>query len=113
MLSKDIIVISPPQVYQWYETEDGVSAGREAADSHVEKSYSYDTDWLDHHVDSSNFAHTLGMFVTNRLFQGWHLISGTCTQSKAKKVNCHYQLVMINYPSSLISYPFITIANSI
>ena len=70
-------------MYQWYETEDGVSAGREAADSHVEKSYSYDTDWLDHHVDSSNFANTLGMLSLiscsrdGRLL--WTLISGTCT----------------------------------
>ena len=48
------------QVYQWYETEDSVTAGREAADNHIEKSYSYYTDWLDHHVDSSNFASSLG-----------------------------------------------------
>ena len=29
-------------------------------DAHVEKSYSYDTDWFDRHIDSSNFANTLG-----------------------------------------------------
>ena len=29
-------------------------------DNHIEKSYSYDTDWFDKHIDSSNFANTLG-----------------------------------------------------
>ena len=33
-------------------------------DAHVEKSYSYATDWFDSHIDSSNFASTLG---TNNL----------------------------------------------
>jgi signal recognition particle receptor subunit beta len=50
------------QVYQWYETEDSQSHNTQAGDhdNHVEKSYSYDTDWFDHHIDSSNFANTLG-----------------------------------------------------
>ena len=50
------------QVYQWYETEDSHSHNTQTGDhdNHVEKSYSYDTDWFDHHKDSSNFANTLG-----------------------------------------------------
>ena len=50
------------QVYQWYETEDSHNHNTQTGDhdNHVEKSYSYDTDWFDHHIDSSNFANTLG-----------------------------------------------------
>ena len=50
------------QVYQWQESEDSVSTNRDSGDhdAHVEKSYSYATDWGDHHIDSSNFANTLG-----------------------------------------------------
>merc|ERR1719192_2729352 len=49
-------------VYQWQESEDSVSTSRDSGDhdAHVEKSYSYATDWVDHHIDSSNFANTLG-----------------------------------------------------
>ena len=47
------------QVYQWYETEDTASHQKDDA-NHVERSYSYDTDWFDYHIDSSNFANTLG-----------------------------------------------------
>ena len=52
------------QVYQWYETEDERNHNIETGDhdNHVEKSYSYDTDWFDHHIDSSNFANTLGWY---------------------------------------------------
>ena len=51
------------QVYQWYETEDDHNHNTETGDhdNHVDKSYSYDTDWFDHHIDSSNFANTLGI----------------------------------------------------
>jgi len=50
------------QVYQWQEKEDRQSSNepRSEHDTHVEKTYSYDTDWFDHHIDSSNFASTLG-----------------------------------------------------
>jgi len=50
------------QVYQWYETEDRKTREDTTGEleSHVEKTYSYDTDWFDHHIDSSNFASTLG-----------------------------------------------------
>jgi len=70
------------QVYQWYETEDSVTAGREAADSHVEKSYSYSTDWLDHHVDSSNFASTLGHHNPHK--DSWPVNSSLVTNSRVK-----------------------------
>merc|ERR1719334_2953576 len=45
------------QVYQWYETEDERSNTNQNGehDTHVEKTYSYDTDWFDKHIDSSNF----------------------------------------------------------
>ena len=69
------------KVYQWYETEDSVTAGREAADSHVEKSYSYSTDWLDHHVDSSNFASTLGN-NTAALLSHHSLVKVTITHTR-------------------------------
>ena len=53
------------QVYQWYETEDSHNHNTVTGDheDHVERSYSYDTDWFDHHIDSSNFANTLGTQV--------------------------------------------------
>ena len=38
--------------------------------AHVEKSYSYDTDWFDKHIDSSNFANTLGKLYHKFLIQG-------------------------------------------
>ena len=50
------------QVYQWYETEDTASHQKDDA-NHVERSYSYDTDWFDYHIDSSNFANTLGEYL--------------------------------------------------
>ena len=61
------------QVYQWQESEDSVSTNRDSGDhdAHVEKSYSYATDWVDHHIDSSNFANTLGEEMRNEMFQSW------------------------------------------
>ena len=57
------------QVYQWQESEDSVSTNRDSGDhdAHVEKSYSYATDWVDHHIDSSNFANTLGEGMRNQI----------------------------------------------
>ena len=54
-------------MYQWQESEDSVSTNRDSGDhdAHVEKSYSYATDWVDHHIDSSNFANTLGEEMRN------------------------------------------------
>ena len=50
------------QVFQWYETEDVKTSTYVETDEHDnhEKSYSYSTDWFDYHIDSSNFASTLG-----------------------------------------------------
>ena len=58
------------QVYQWQESEDSVSTNRDSGDhdAHVEKSYSYATDWVDHHIDSSNFANTLGEEMRNKIY---------------------------------------------
>jgi len=50
------------QVYQWFETEDQRATNQEnLVDPHDhEKTYSYDTDWFDYHIESSSFANTLG-----------------------------------------------------
>jgi len=74
------------QVYQWYETEDS-PAHRSSMDTgdhdgHVEKSYSYDTDWFDHHIDSSNFANTLGHH--NPHLDSWPANSSLTTNSRVK-----------------------------
>ena len=50
------------QVFQWHETEDVKTSNYMETDEHDnhEKSYSYSTDWFDYHIDSSNFASSLG-----------------------------------------------------
>jgi len=50
------------QVYQWFETEDQRPTSQDdQGDPHDhEKTYSYDTDWFDYHIESSSFANTLG-----------------------------------------------------
>ena len=42
------------QVYQWHEIEDKRSENVETGDhdSHTEKTYSYDKDWFEYHIDS-------------------------------------------------------------
>jgi len=72
------------QVYQWYETEDERRSNIETGDhdNHVEKSYSYDTDWFDHHIDSSNFANTLGHH--NPHLDSWPANSSLQTNTRVK-----------------------------
>jgi len=73
------------QVYQWYEIEDRVSSDRDSGDldsAHVEKSYSYDTDWFDKHIDSSNFANTLGHH--NPHLDAWPANSSLLTNFRVK-----------------------------
>jgi len=72
------------QVYQWYEIEDERKQNTEVGDhdTHVEKSYSYDTDWFDHHIDSSNFANTLGHH--NPHLDSWPANSSLLTNSRVK-----------------------------
>lgn len=72
------------QVYQWYEIEDERKQNTELGDhdTHVEKSYSYDTDWFDHHIDSSNFANTLGHH--NPHLDSWPANSSLQTNSRVK-----------------------------
>lgn len=72
------------QVYQWQESEDSVSTNRDSGDhdAHVEKSYSYATDWVDHHIDSSNFANTLGHH--NPHLDSWPANSSLVTNSRVK-----------------------------
>jgi len=72
------------QVYQWQETEDtrtGSNLQGEEHDNH-EKSYSYSTDWYDYHIDSSNFASTLGHH--NPHLDSWPLNSSLLTNSRVK-----------------------------
>merc|ERR1719394_1722468 len=69
------------QVYQWRETEDTVSHQKDDA-NHVERSYSYDTDWFDHHIDSSNFANTLGHH--NPHLSDWPANSSLVVNSRVK-----------------------------
>ena len=66
------------QVYQWYETEDTRTGNN---DDH-EKSYSYNTDWFDYHIDSSNFASTLGHH--NPHLDSWPLNSSLLINSRVK-----------------------------
>ena len=66
------------QVYQWYETEDTRNGNN---DDH-EKSYSYNTDWFDYHIDSSNFASTLGHH--NPHLDSWPLNSSLLINSRVK-----------------------------
>ena len=51
-------------MYQWYEIEDRQdnSAGAHEGDhdGDVVTTYSYDTDWFDHLIDSERFDSTLG-----------------------------------------------------
>eukprot|EP00092_Neocalanus_flemingeri_P003678 GFUD01003952.1.p1 GENE.GFUD01003952.1~~GFUD01003952.1.p1 ORF type:complete len:406 (+),score=125.46 GFUD01003952.1:100-1317(+) len=72
------------QVYQWYETEDAHNQNIDTGDhdTHVEKSYSYDTDWFDQHIDSSNFANTLGHH--NPHLDSWPANSSLLTNSRVK-----------------------------
>merc|ERR1719334_2900151 len=73
------------QVYQWYETEDQRSQNPETASSDPhdhEKTYSYDTDWFDHHIDSSNFANTLGHH--NPHLSDWPANSSLVVNSRVK-----------------------------
>jgi len=69
------------QVYQWYETEDTASHQKDDA-NHVERSYSYDTDWFDYHIDSSNFANTLGHH--NPHLDSWPANSSLVTNTRVK-----------------------------
>ena len=72
------------QVYQWYETEDtrtGLDSQGDDHDNH-EKSYSYNTDWFDYHIDSSNFASTLGHH--NPHLDSWPLNSSLLTNSRVR-----------------------------
>jgi len=69
------------QVYQWRETEDTVSHQKDDA-NHVERSYSYDTDWFDYHIDSSNFANTLGHH--NPHLDSWPANSSLVTNVRVK-----------------------------
>ena len=48
------------QVYQWYETEDQTNMETGEHDSHREKTYSYNRDWFEYHIDSESFYNTLG-----------------------------------------------------
>jgi len=72
------------QVYQWFETEDQKSAeANEISDNHNhEKTYSYDTDWYEYHIDSSNFANTLGHH--NPHLDEWPLNSSSISNSRVK-----------------------------
>lgn len=73
------------QVYQWHETEDQKRQTVEGADSDPhdhEKTYSYDTDWYDYHIDSSNFANTLGHH--NPHLSDWPANSTLVTNSRVK-----------------------------
>ena len=64
-------------MYQWQESEDSVSTNRDSGDhdAHVEKSYSYATDWVDHHIDSSNFANTLGEEMRNEIYSAAAIVT--------------------------------------
>jgi len=72
------------QVYQWYESEDAPhhNTDRGDHDNHVEKSYSYDTDWFDKHIDSSSFANTLGHH--NPHLDSWPANSSLQTNTRVK-----------------------------
>ena len=89
-------------MYQWFETEDQKSAeANEISDNHNhEKTYSYDTDWYsfkfcsqvlifsdfvcryEYHIDSSNFANTLGHH--NPHLDEWPLNSSSISNSRVK-----------------------------
>jgi hypothetical protein len=51
-------------VFQWYETEDQVhiigGATEGDHDSHITTTYSYDTGWFDHRIDSEAFNNPMG-----------------------------------------------------
>jgi len=72
------------QVYQWYEIEDAPHHNTDRGDhnNYVEKSYSYDTDWFDKHIDSSNFANTLGHH--NPHLDSWPANSSIQTNTRVK-----------------------------
>ena len=57
------------QVYQWYETEDQTNMETGEHDSHREKTYSYNRDWFEYHIDSESFYNTLGKSF-RRFFHG-------------------------------------------
>ena len=49
-------------MFQWYETEDQRNVENFEHDSHTEKSFSYDTDWFEFHIDSEQFSNELGRY---------------------------------------------------
>lgn len=60
----DTLCLQVVQMYQWYEIEDRKDATHGSIegdhDGHVETTYSYDTDWFDHRIDSESFNNPLG-----------------------------------------------------
>jgi len=72
------------QVYQWYETEDQQDSNIETAehDSHRQRTYSYNTDWFEYHIESMSFYNTLGHHNPHR--DQWPLNSSIITNSRVK-----------------------------
>jgi len=73
------------QVFQWDETVDQKNQNPETASSDPhdhEKTYSYDTDWYDHHIDSSGFYNTLGHH--NPHLSDWPANSSLVVNSRVK-----------------------------
>jgi len=61
----------------------GSAEANEISDNHNhEKTYSYDTDWYEYHIDSSNFANTLGHH--NPHLDEWPLNSSSIGNSRVK-----------------------------
>jgi len=75
------------QVYQWHEIEDKRSENVETGDhdSHTEKTYSYDKDWFEYHIDSSSFAHPMGHH--NPHLDSWPSNSSLTTNTRVKVGN--------------------------
>ncbi|XP_023320761.1 transmembrane protein 43-like [Eurytemora carolleeae] len=72
------------QMYQWYETEDQLSASLESAehDSHREKTYSYSSDWFEYPIESKSFYNELGHH--NPHPEDWPANSSIQTNSRVK-----------------------------
>jgi len=72
------------QVYQWYETEDQHESNVETAehDSHRQRTYSYNTDWFEYHIESLSFYNTLGHHNPHR--DQWPLNSSVATNPRVK-----------------------------
>jgi len=74
------------EMFQWKETEHKKEHTVTNADgeqvTHVDKTYSYHTDWFDHHIDSSKFHNSYG--YTNPPREYWPAESRTDTNSDVR-----------------------------